>query len=153
MLGKIARKLRFFGFDTLYMVHAHDDDVLDTGMREGRIILTADRELFKRIVKRNGRAVLVDSDSEIENMVHIFSKAGIDRIDLDGADSRCPQCGSSLSERSPKEMTGIVPDPIISRYRRFFQCSKCSRAYWEGGHYARVRLLAERINAQLVAVH
>ena len=48
MLGSIARKLRIFGFDTLYVAHAHDDEILKIGIAEDRIILTCDKELFKR---------------------------------------------------------------------------------------------------------
>jgi len=47
MLGSVARKLRIFGFDTLYIAHAHDDEILKTGIEQGRVILTADKELFK----------------------------------------------------------------------------------------------------------
>ncbi|HYX72308.1 MAG TPA: Mut7-C RNAse domain-containing protein, partial [Nitrososphaera sp.] len=60
MLGSIARKLRIFGFDTLYDAQVNDDDeILKIGMEQDRVILTADKELFKRIVKIGARGVLV----------------------------------------------------------------------------------------------
>src|SRR5437764_300843 len=40
MLGNVARKLRIFGFDTLYIKDIHDDDVLKIGIAQKRIILT-----------------------------------------------------------------------------------------------------------------
>ena len=151
MLGGIARKLRFFGFDTLYMVHAHDDDVLNEGICSDRIILTADRELFKRMVKKNAKGVLVDGGTELEDLVHVLSKQGIERVNLDTGNSRCPDCGATLSQRNRAEVSDIIPQAIVSRYNKFFRCSKCGKVYWEGGHYVRMRLLAERINAQLNA--
>ena len=44
MLGSIARKLRVFGFDTLYNAQAHDDEILKIAMEQDRVILTADKE-------------------------------------------------------------------------------------------------------------
>src|SRR5919202_2153926 len=58
MLGSVARKLRIFGFDTLYIAHTHDDEIMKIGIEQGRVILTADRELFKRIVKAGAKGVL-----------------------------------------------------------------------------------------------
>ena len=51
MLGSIARKLRVFGFDTLYIRDINDDDVLEIASKLDRVILTCDKELFKRILK------------------------------------------------------------------------------------------------------
>jgi uncharacterized protein len=41
MLGSIARKLRIFGFDTLYNAQVNDDEILKIGMEQDRVILTA----------------------------------------------------------------------------------------------------------------
>lgn len=77
MLGSVARKLRIFGFDTLYIAHARDDEILKTGIEQGRVILTADKELFKRVVKAGARGVLVSGGSDVDDLVHILSKNGV----------------------------------------------------------------------------
>ena len=74
MLGSVARKLRIFGFDTLYTAHAHDDEILKTGIEQGRVILTADKELFKRVVKAGARGVLVSGSGELEVLMHNLSQ-------------------------------------------------------------------------------
>ena len=51
MLGSMARKLRVLGFDTLYIRDINDDDILDIASKQDRVILTCDKELFKRILK------------------------------------------------------------------------------------------------------
>ncbi|MDQ5875882.1 MAG: Mut7-C RNAse domain-containing protein, partial [Thermoproteota archaeon] len=85
MLGNIARKLRIFGFDTLYMAQAHDNEILETGIKQDRVILTADKELFKRIVKVGARGVLVSAGaSELEDLVHILTENGITSIGMNG---------------------------------------------------------------------
>src|ERR671922_1715716 len=105
MLGSIARKLRFFGFDTLYIAHAHDDEILKMGIEQDRVILTADKELFKRIVKVGARGVLVGGGaSDLEDLAHIFAKSGIKSLDINGIGSRCSVCNGLLEERTSDQV-------------------------------------------------
>ncbi len=46
-LGGLAHMLRMAGFDTLYRNDYRDREIADIAEREGRIILTRDRELLK----------------------------------------------------------------------------------------------------------
>jgi uncharacterized protein with PIN domain len=165
MLGSIARKLRFFGFDTLYIAHAHDNEILKMGIEQDRVILTADKELFKRIVKVGARGVLVaGGSSELEDLAHIFTKSGIKSIDMNGIGSRCSVCNGLLEERTSDQVKNnnsnnndnyddvlVVPDRVIACYNQFFQCTTCGKVYWEGGHLKRIRALARSLDAKLVA--
>jgi uncharacterized protein len=161
MLGSIARKLRFFGFDTLYIAHAHDNEILKMGIEQDRVILTADKELFKRIVKVGARGVLVGGGpSELEDLAHIFTKCGITSIDMNDIGSRCSVCNGLLEERTSDEVKNksdnyddvlIVPDRVIACHTQFFQCTTCGKIYWEGGHLKRIRALARSLDAKLVA--
>ena len=47
-LGGLARLLRMAGFDTLYDNNFRDSEIAAISAREGRIVLTRDRELLKR---------------------------------------------------------------------------------------------------------
>ncbi len=169
MLGNIARKLRIFGFDTLYMAQAHDDEILKTGIKQDRVILTADKELFKRIVKVGARGVLVSSGgaSELEDLVHILTENGITSIGMNGIGSRCSVCNGHLEERTSDQVKNddddgcnnnsnnsnndvIVPDKVIACHKQFFQCIACGKIYWEGGHLKRIRALVRNLDAKLV---
>jgi uncharacterized protein len=159
MLGSIARKLRFFGFDTLYIAHAHDNEILKMGMEQDRVILTADKELFKRIVKVGARGVLVGGGtSELEDLAHIFTKSGIKSVDMNGIGSRCSVCNGLLEERTSEQVKNnnhddvvlVVPDKVIACHNQFFQCTACGKVYWEGGHLRRIRALARSLDAKLV---
>ncbi len=166
MLGNIARKLRIFGFDTLYMAQAHDEEILKTGIKQDRVILTADKELFKRIVKVGARGVLVSSGgaSELEDLVHILTENGITSIGMNGIGSRCSVCNGHLEERTSDEVKNdhgcnnsnnsnndvIVPDKVIACHKQFFQCIACGKIYWEGGHLKRIRALVRNLDAKLV---
>ena len=46
-LGKLARKLRLLGFDTVYDTTAEDKQIIKQALAEDRIILTRDVELLK----------------------------------------------------------------------------------------------------------
>jgi uncharacterized protein len=161
MLGSIARKLRFLGFDTLYIAHAQDNEVLKMGIEQDRVILTADRELFRRIVKIGARGVLVSGGpSELEDLAHIFTKCGIKSIDMNDIGSRCSVCNGLLEERTSDEVKNnnnnydgviIVPDRVIACHNQFFQCITCGKIYWEGGHIKRIRALARSLDAKLVS--
>ncbi|MDP8903453.1 MAG: Mut7-C RNAse domain-containing protein [Thermoproteota archaeon] len=163
MLGNIARKLRIFGFDTLYMAQAHDDEILRTGIKQDRVILTADKELFKRIVKVGARGVLVSAGaSELEDLVHILTENGITSIGMNGVGSRCSVCNGHLEERTSDQVKNddgcnnnnnndvIVPDKVIACHKQFFQCIACGKIYWEGDHLKRIRALVRNLDAKLV---
>jgi hypothetical protein len=149
MLGSVARKLRIFGFDTLYMAYAHDDEILKTGIEQGRVILTADKELFKRVVKSGARGVLVSGAGELEDLVHILSKNGITSVDLDGIGSRCSVCNGLLEEKKLDQVKNGVPHKIAELHREFYQCTTCNKVYWEGGHLRRIRTLVRSVDTML----
>jgi uncharacterized protein with PIN domain len=60
MLGNIARKLRIFGYDTLYLKDTSDTSILGIAMREKRILLTRDKELFRRVIKEGIEGMLLE---------------------------------------------------------------------------------------------
>jgi uncharacterized protein len=149
MLGSIARKLRIFGFDTLYMAHAHDDDILRTGIEQGRVILTADKELFKRVVKAGVRGVLVSGIGDLEDLVHILSKSGIASVDLGAIGTRCSMCNGLLEKKKLEQVKDGVPGKVAELHSDFYQCTACGKIYWEGGHLRRIRALAKSVDSKL----
>ena len=161
MLGRIARKLRIFGFDTLYNAQVNDDEILKIGMEQDRVILTADKELFKRIVKTGVRGVLVRGGaSELEDLAHILRKSGIKSVGMDGIGSRCSVCNGSLRERTSDHLKKnddddnnedvALPDRVIAYHNRFFCCAVCGKVYWEGSHLKRITDLVRNLDAELV---
>lgn len=148
MLGSVARKLRIFGFDTLYVPDTDDDHVLRLGLEQERIILTADKELFKRIIKEGAKGVLVDGASDLDDMAHVFEKLGIS-VDLSAIGSRCTSCNSVLDARTPAQVDGLVPKTVLDRHAGFWQCAGCQKVYWEGGHLERIRDFARKLEGRL----
>ena len=151
MLGSVARKLRIFGFDTLYAAHVPDDEILRAGIEQGRVILTADKELFKRAVKAGAAGVLVSGAGDVQDLVHILSKNGITSVSLDGIGSLCSVCNGLLEGRTPAQVKAGVPGRVAEFQSEFYQCTTCGKVYWEGGHLKRIKALAKSVDSRLGA--
>lgn len=147
MLGSLARKLRIFGFDTEYMADTNDDEILRRGTEQGRIILTADKEFFKRIVKRGARGVLVEGKGDLEDMAHVLLKIGL-TLDDANMGSRCAACNGLLEEVARKDADG-VPEKVLDSHSLFFRCNSCGKVYWEGGHMEKMSDFAKRVHGLL----
>lgn len=148
MLGSVARKLRIFGFDTLYVPDTDDDYILKVGAEQGRVILTADRELFRRMTKEGAKGVLVDGTSDLDDIAHVFGKLGVS-VDPSKIGSRCTACNGVLETRAPEQVSNLVPEAVRARHSQFWQCPGCQKVYWEGGHLGRIRDFARRLEVRL----
>ena len=69
MLGSLARKLRMFGFDTLYYNDADDDRLIEVGKQENRVILTCDKMLFQRAINIGLDSILLVGSNDVDDMV------------------------------------------------------------------------------------
>ncbi len=148
MLGSVARKLRIFGFDTAYVAHTDDDYVLKMATEQGRIILTADKEFFKRLVSRGADGILVEGASELADLEHILARLGVKHVDVD-LGSRCAACNGLLEQRAPAQVS--VPEAVAGSKEEFYQCADCGKVYWDGGHVKRLRALAATLERRLAA--
>lgn len=147
MLGSLARKLRIFGFDTEYLADSDDGELLRRALENGRVIVTADKEFFKRIVKNGATGVLVDGHGDLEDMAHILSKFGLSIEDVEMG-SRCTAC-NGLLEPIPREQADGVSPGVLERQSRFFRCTSCNKVYWEGGHMERMSDFAKQLRARM----
>jgi uncharacterized protein len=161
MLGSTARKLRIFGFDTLYIPQADDKDILKIGIEQDRVILTADKDLFKRILKVGARGVFIPSGiDDFEELAHIFGEVGIRAVDMNSIGSRCSLCNGLLEQRTSDQVKYIsnngekgaimVPDKVVAWHNQFFQCTRCGKMYWEGSHLENIKSLARNLDAELM---
>ena len=149
MLGDIARKLRILGYDTTYIKDTADNYVLEAASKERRIVLTRDRELFKRVIKYGIQGILLDEEDETDNIAYALTKNRIYRVSFNSRTARCSVCNGVLKERPAADIRRRLPSNITRSHTRFFQCSKCGKSYWEGSHVTGLRVLAQRINNKI----
>lgn len=142
-LGKLARRLRWLGFDTTYENTAADCDLADAALAEQRIILTRDRGLLK--LRRVTHGYFIRSQQADQQVIEVLH-----RFDLfSRADplSRCIACNGRI--RMVEKMT--VQDSLPPRTRRyydeFFQCETCGKVYWKGSHVSRLEAYIQKLRS------
>ncbi|MGD8351023.1 MAG: Mut7-C RNAse domain-containing protein [Gammaproteobacteria bacterium] len=129
-LGKLARRLRMLGFDTVYDNSFDDREVVDIAQRERRIILTRDRRLLFRKAVSHGYWVRSDDPAtqldEVVERLHLGAQ--IQPL------QRCLEC-NGLIESVDTEQVWSRLEPLTRRYySEFYRCPDCGKIYWEGSH-------------------
>lgn len=130
MLGRLARWLRLYGYDTLYGVE-DDDEILRVALRENRIVLTRDSGLAGRAEKLGIESILLNSNS-LEGQVEELRSHGVEFRELFPAKARCPKCNGPIRPASKEEVKGKIPESVYERYDEFYICQNCGQIYWPG---------------------
>ena len=140
-LGRLARSLRFLGFDCIWANDVADDELAATSEVEQRILLTRDRGLLKRASVVHG--YLVRETDRRRQIAEVLT-----RFDLFGAISpfgRCLECNGVLEPVSKEEVEDRLPPRTRRDYDDFRECRRCGRIYWKGSHYDRLAALVEDV--------
>ncbi|NIR50597.1 twitching motility protein PilT, partial [candidate division KSB1 bacterium] len=98
-LGKLAKQLRMIGFDTLYQNHLDDDEIIEIGLKEKRIILTRDKGLLKNKKVTHGYWIRSSRPEEqLKEVVHRFDLQSRIR-----PFQRCMECNGLIKSIDKKE--------------------------------------------------
>ena len=150
MLGSVARKLRFFGFDAWYTKDTPDVEIILLGIKHCRVILTCDRDMYKRALKLRAKGTLLNGLSDLEDIAHAFFSYGTLLSTFMYVRPRCPACNGTTVEvpRSclREEILGLGIDS------EFFRCCGCDKIYWEGSHYRCLKALSKRIDGRILEI-
>jgi uncharacterized protein with PIN domain len=129
MLGKLAKRMRLFGFDVLYDPAFDDNAIIRLALEQNRVILTRDTGLASRPLAQNPILIKNDLvDEQLKQVLDAFTMPDNDAF------TRCSVCNEQLSELNKQEARNLVPDHIISTVNVFWRCGKCGRVYWKGSH-------------------
>lgn len=130
-LGKLAKYLRMFGFDTLYRNDYPDETIRKIAGEELRIILTRDRDLLNHKDVTHGYYVRAihpkDQLAEIINKFDLYSQT--DPL------TRCLNCNHLLLNAGKEEIREEVDPDTFRIYNEFYRCPDCRKIYWKGSHY------------------
>jgi len=138
-LGGLARLLRMAGFDTLYDNHFDDHEIAAIAVREGRIVLTRDRELLKRREITHGCYVhALKSPEQLKEIAR--------RLDLARSArpfTLCLYCNAPLRAIDKALVLPRIPPAVRELHEHFSTCDICQRVYWQGSHWQRMRALLD----------
>jgi uncharacterized protein with PIN domain len=133
MLGRLAKWLRIIGYDTLYFRKIEDSQLIRMAVREGRILLTRDIELFNR---GGFQGLLIDSADLKTQLAQVIEEAEL-RPKIKTS-VRCPRCNEGLKAVQREQIRGLVPKYVYATQREFSRCPRCERIFWRGTHWQRI---------------
>ncbi|WP_462330092.1 Mut7-C RNAse domain-containing protein [Thiohalocapsa halophila] len=144
-LGKLGRRLRLLGFDTVLAQDATgedpgDDALVQLAHDEHRILLTRDRGLLERPGLTHALEVpQVPVDTQLRGLIQ--------RLQLQRAAApftRCTCCNTPLEPADPADLREL-PSGVLAHQDRFWRCPGCGRSYWEGSHHRRMSRLVQQL--------
>lgn len=137
-LARLARWLRFLGYDVTTHRGARLEELLRAAREGGRIALTLSRRRPRRFADVPTHAVPRDRpDAALREIVRAHAPSG-------PPFGRCAECNALLEIRLAMEAAGEVPGRVLRGASTLRHCPGCGRWYWEGTHVARIRAGLER---------
>jgi uncharacterized protein with PIN domain len=141
MLIRLGRWLRAAGYDTqIAAAGVPDRDLVARAVREGRLLITRDRQLAQ--FREAPRYVVVLA----ANGTGACARELTSRLDIDWLKepfTRCVLCNDPLLH-SPIDRRAQVPPASRATAAAVLHCARCDKLYWPGGHVRRMRRRLER---------
>lgn len=140
-LGKLARLLRLLGFDTTYPTEFSDRELVAVSVRERRILLSRDVQLFMhKTLTRGYRLRSTEPERQLDEVIQALAlHRAVEPF------TRCMSCNAKLRPVARAAVKDRVPSRVFKRFRRFVRCSGCERIYWRGTHFLRLEQLVARV--------
>lgn len=141
-LGRLARYLRLIGFDTLFENDPGDAALVRISLDEGRILLSRDRRLLER--RGLTHSLWIPATRPREQLGYL-----VDRLDLYGQCrpfTRCTVCNGILSPVDKDADDLRLPPRIRAAFDTFWRCNGCSRVYWQGSHFMRLKEMVKQLS-------
>lgn len=137
MFGRLARWLRISGYDTIYDTELKDGRMVMLAKKQGRVLITRDRDVYSRALKEGVIATFVSSLDFLEQLYQLESEYGLE-FKSQPESARCPACNSELKVVNKKDIKTKLPENVENSYEDFWMCSVCGRVYWHGGHWQNI---------------
>ena len=140
-LGRLARLLRMCGIDTGLFKGDSDKDLVDSAIREKRIVLTRDINLLKRSILKRGYWIRNDNpEKQLSEILRRF-----ELIPHFKQFHRCMCCNGLIKSTGKKTVLDRIPPRTGKWLNEFFKCTSCGKIYWNGSHYLRMAVEIERL--------
>jgi uncharacterized protein len=138
-LGRLTAYLRLTGFDTKYRNDCPDGEIVALSASEDRVLLTRDIGVLKHGIVRRG--YFLRETQPVRQLVEVLRH--FDLVTRAAPFTRCLRCNSRLHVVAKDRVQHLLPARTRECYREFSRCPTCSRIYWQGSHYSRMRLFID----------
>ncbi|MDP2765893.1 MAG: DUF5615 family PIN-like protein [Candidatus Methanoperedens sp.] len=142
MLGRLARWLRLFGYDTVVIMKQENEDelLLELAEKEGRVLVSRDRMLVRKAIKKGIKAYPILSSEIMEQLREMRKEFN---IKIEPEMDRCTLCNSIIRKAKPEEMELIrakeyVYPATLGSATGFWLCDNCGQVYWQGKHWENI---------------
>lgn len=125
--------MRLIGQDCEYDNRCDDAELVYRQRSTGRVVLSRDRALLRRLPPRGGLSV--GANRPLEQLAEVCEASGLS-VRRDRLFTRCLRCNAPLGVLSRPEAEAQVPPYIFSTQPAFRHCPVCDRIYWAGTHRA-----------------
>lgn len=139
-LGKLARRLRLLGFDTLYRNDLEDEEIIQIAEKEHRIVLTRDGEILSNKTTQSYRPNSISFNEQVREVMSVFNLRGQIRLF-----SRCIRCNGKIIPVDKDSVISLVPLRSGQFMELFWQCQGCRKIYWQGSHYKSLKTWANEL--------
>jgi uncharacterized protein with PIN domain len=142
MLGKLARFLRIFGYDTIYandlisyynLNPVPDEKLLEFALESKRVVITKDLPFYEKI---KSNAIILEGEGVYNYLKQLKLKLHLN-FKFEMSNGRCSICNGDLIKVLNKDLiVNLVKPESFKNYSDFYQCSnsKCRQVFWEGPH-------------------
>ncbi|QTA78406.1 Ubiquitin and RNAse domains-containing [Desulfonema limicola] len=140
-LGKLARKLRLLGFDTMYNNNFKDEEIVKLSLKERRIILTRDKGIFKYRAVTHG--YWIRNNDPKKQLTEV-----VKRMQLENSFEpfiRCSNCNELLNPIDKELIKDRLPKLTFLYVDDFMECKGCRKIYWKGSHYEQICKLIDEL--------
>jgi uncharacterized protein with PIN domain len=149
-LGTLARRLRLLGVDSCYAGDLSgdpdDDALIERANRDGRLLLTQDRDLLRRRALRRG--AYVRGTRPEEQLLDVLDRFAPRLAPW----TRCTACNGLLSSVPKSDIAHRLRPGTRRSYEVFSRCPACGRIYWRGAHSRRLQEIVDRAVATTTAI-
>jgi uncharacterized protein with PIN domain len=142
MLGKLARFLRIFGYDTLYandlvdffkLDPVPDKKLLAFAKNTNRFVITKDYPFYKSLADN---AIYLRGEGVYNYLIQLKKNLGLNfKFNIQNA--RCSICNSKMKKVEEKsDIKHLIPQETFIQNNDFYQCLNfhCKKIYWKGSH-------------------
>ena len=145
-LGKLAKYLRMAGFDAFYQNSMTTGDLVRLALSQNRIFVTTERRRLKE--KEITHLLRVPTAPPLRQLAMITEQLQLETCIRPF--SRCLVCNQALEPAGPDQMADSLPAHLISQGAKVFQCPSCSRIYWKGSHFKRMKQILKSVLRPLI---
>ncbi len=146
MLSRLARWLRMLGISVAAPVSGDDDDLIRHCLENRLVLLTRDKEMFQK-AGNYCLAYLIKSvrlEGQITEVCNEFN-ISLKTIKTVPSESICPICNGKLVRVKKKSIKSRVPSKSFKNAKKFLQCRRCKKIYWEGSHNVKIKKMFGRL--------